>query len=1000
MKALSFRLAWLTALAVAMSAPVAAAAPPPTGKTVLTIYSQAREAVAIGPFDQSLRDTLGDASGDHVTCYAEFLDAQRFSGDRHIQLFRDYLSHKYEGRQIDALVLAGRPAADAVRREPSLFRGVPTVFYTIDRADQTVPADGFGLVGTFGRDQQRSLELALALHPDTQQVFVVVQTPPEGPPFEHYVRSQLAQLESRVAIRYLSNMRTADVIGALAAAPPRSVVLYVRQVESAGGGRSDPRDVLTLLERSTSLPIYGGLDSYIGHGVVGGYLYSGGANGAAAGALAWRLANGERPRSTAESKPPAAVFDWRQLRRFNIQESRLPLGSVILFRDQTFWERYRRYAIGALSIFVVQLSLIGTLLVQLNQRRRAQRALRDSEDRYRLTVEAQTDLVCRFLPDSTLTFVNDAYCRFQKKTAAELIGKRMLDLMPPAARESVACHIAALIESPGASRYEHRVMLADGQIGCWLEWVNATLVGPDGRVVELLGTGRDITDRKRAEDALQHSEARNAAILRAMPDLMFVMSRDGVYLDYHAKDPRDLFVPPEQFIGKSMFDIMPPALSIRFAEAIARADASGEPVVVEYSLPMQQGERFFETRIVGSVNGQVLSIVREITEQRGAAERLRSSEDRYALATSAGGVGVWDWNVETDRVYVDPVVLSILGHPDAGRAGVRVDWRELVHPEDRDIALAASTAYVEGRADRYDVELRMLHHDGGIRWFHTVGSVVRRADGTIYRMIGTFTDVTDRKRADDALLDREATLRASYGQIQDLAGRLIVAQETERKRLARELHDDLSQRVSLMAIEVDQLQQTAPDYADRVRRIADYAAGVASSVHQISHRLHPFKLEALGLVSAVASVCVEISALHRLAVEFRHDQIPARLSPEVTLCLFRIVQEGLQNIAQHSHAQSASVSLSGAMGGLELTITDSGVGFDAAVKGNGLGLVSIRERVHFLGGQLTIHSASGVGTRLDVRVPFGLGTVSPESEHTGRLRQTESAYSRRLSENA
>ena len=108
MKALSFRLAWLTGLAVAMSAPVAVAAPPPTGKTILTIYSQAREAVAIGPFDQSLRDTLQDASGDRVTCYAEFLDTQRFSGDRHIQLFRDYLSHKYEGRQIDAVVLAGR----------------------------------------------------------------------------------------------------------------------------------------------------------------------------------------------------------------------------------------------------------------------------------------------------------------------------------------------------------------------------------------------------------------------------------------------------------------------------------------------------------------------------------------------------------------------------------------------------------------------------------------------------------------------------------------------------------------------------------------------------------------------------------------------------------------------------------------------------------------------------------------------------------------------------
>jgi PAS domain S-box-containing protein len=444
-------------------------------------------------------------------------------------------------------------------------------------------------------------------------------------------------------------------------------------------------------------------------------------------------------------------------------------------------------------------------------------------------------------------------------------------------------------------------------------------------------------------------------------------------------------------MGNSMFDILPPALSARFAEAIARAETDGEPVVVEYALPMADGERFFESRLVGSGPGQILSIVREITEQKRADARLRSSEDRYALATSAGGVGVWDWDVETDRVYVDPVALTILGHPEAGHVGVRVDWRQLVHPDDRDIALAASTAYMQGRADKYDIELRMLHLDGSIRWFHTIGSAVRREDGTIYRLIGTFTDVTDRKRADDALLDREATLRASFGQIQDLAGRLIVAQETERKRLARELHDDLSQQVSLMAIEVDQLRQTAPDFADHRRRVADYAAGIASGVHQLSHRLHPFKLEALGLVSAVASVCVDISAQHRLAVEFRHDQVPVRLPPDVSLCLFRIVQEGLQNVVQHSEAQRASVYLSGATGGLELTITDSGIGFDTGIKGTGLGLVSIRERVHFLGGQLAIHSAPGVGTRLDVQVPLELGTMSLESEHADRLRRTEPA---------
>jgi PAS domain S-box-containing protein len=335
---------------------------------------------------------------------------------------------------------------------------------------------------------------------------------------------------------------------------------------------------------------------------------------------------------------------------------------------------------------------------------------------------------------------------------------------------------------------------------------------------------------------------------------------------------------------------------------------------------------------------------------------------------------------------VDPSVLAILGHVGDDPMDYRVDWRRLVHPQDHERTRAAAYAYLEGRANVYDTELRMLHKDGSLRWFHTRGSLVRREDGTVYRMVGTFTDVTERKHAETLLREQEAVLRASHQEIGHLAGRLIFAQETERKRLARELHDDLSQKVALLSIDLDQLRQEAPDFATRLRRISAFTGDIATEVHQLSHQLHPFKLEALGLVAAIQSVCNDVSAQSGLDIEFQHDRVPARIHPDVTLCLFRIVQEGIRNVIKHSRARRVWVYLGKSDPDLALQIADSGVGFDLAKhERSGLGLVSMRERVNFLGGELVIHSLPGSGTRIGVRVPLEPLQVELASADVQRL---------------
>jgi PAS domain S-box-containing protein len=281
-----------------------------------------------------------------------------------------------------------------------------------------------------------------------------------------------------------------------------------------------------------------------------------------------------------------------------------------------------------------QLLMIG-LNADITEQKQAEGALRESEDRYRSVVESQTELICRFLPDTTLTYVNDAYCRYFGKSREELIGTQYAELLPPAIRSWAKKEMELLVQNHGTSTNEHEVLLPDGRIG-WQQWVDHAIPGPDGEILELQAIGRDITERKRAEQALLESNERNQAILRALPDLMFLQTKEGVYVDYYARDRKDLLVPPESFLGKNVREVMPGDLADRLMECVAGLDGNDETQVLEYSLPIADEERHFEARLVSAEGDKVLSIVRDVTESRRAADALRNSEEKLLISNRQG----------------------------------------------------------------------------------------------------------------------------------------------------------------------------------------------------------------------------------------------------------------------------------------------------------------------------------------------------------------------------
>ena len=353
--------------------------------------------------------------------------------------------------------------------------------------------------------------------------------------------------------------------------------------------------------------------------------------------------------------------------------------------------------------------------------------------------------------------------------------------------------------------------------------------------------------------------------------------------------------------------------------------------------------------------------------RKRAEKELDLTYDRLRLSVEAGRSVAWDFDVKTGQNYWFGDLQMMFGIPAQTYCGGADDFRHRVLPEDWDIVADAIENARQNR-EPYRAEFRVVRNDETVRWIEAKGKFYYTTNGIPERMLGIAVDVTERKIAEDSL--------ATIGR------RLIEAQEQERARIARELHDDINQQLALLAVELDQWNRSSSngDVHSHAEAIKGRIMEISRDVQALAHQLHSSKLEYLGLATAARGFCREVSQTHGVKVHFTENGVPRNLQEEVSVCLFRVLQEAVQNAVKYSGADHIDVSLCGNSRELALTVRDAGVGFDLSnpTKSQGLGLVSMRERISLVKGTIAIKSKLTTGTEITAHVPLDKSSRASE----------------------
>jgi PAS domain S-box-containing protein len=909
--------------------------------------------------DENVRATLGHGSPEGILIFGEQMDRIHFP-DPKIQAQREaWVQRKYADSKLDLVIEVGDFPRD-------MFSNVPLVYASLN-PQRTAPSrlrtpeNDTSIWLQIGA--RNTLEASKRFQPNAKQIVVITGTSP-----------------------------TEKILLDLISAEP------ISKIASASGAL-----------------VYALFDTHIGSGALGGYVTRFGDLGKQAGEMGLQILAGEHPQNSLARSD--YVFDWRQLQRWKIPESALPVGSIVINRQLTMYHRYVSHIVEVLLGCVVETLLIFGLLWQWAKKRKFRRSFFNQmafdkmlselstvfinlpEEQIDRVIERSLGPIAALLKLDRITLFDIVRSAQQLKVAGSwsgqgvpsLPGEVKLDKFP-VLRDQILKGEMVLIPDISALPTEVKEeRMSFAELGTTSLAVLPLKAGDElfgvisfastkrplvwaGELVEhlklLAETFSNAMMRKRA----RNMQSRHAAIIESSDDAIISTNLDGIILSWNAGAQRMFGFTEDEVVAHPITILIPQELHHEEDEILQRIRAGKSVEHYETTRMTREGQRLAVSLTVSPIRdsaGTVMGaskIARDITQRKHAEQVLRESEDRFRLVANAAPALIWMSDKDKQCTFFNQGWLSFTGRSLEEELGA--GWTSGVHPDDLERCLALYSSSFDARVD-FQMEYRLRRFDGEYRWIVDFGVPRFESDASFRGYIGSCVDITDRKCGEESL--------------HSLTGRLITAQEEERARIARELHDDFSQRLALISIGLGQLWKRLPksEVEERasVQEMLEGAKEMSSDIHSLSHQLHSSKLEHVGLVPALNGLCKEIGQKYKLDIHFSHYQVPSDISKDVALCLFRVAQEALGNVVKHSGTQEAQVELQADSAGVTLRISDHGRGFNPRVQNSaaGIGMIGMNERLRLVGGKLLVKSEPKRGTEILAEVP--LAVAANDTQH-------------------
>jgi PAS domain S-box-containing protein len=604
--------------------------------------------------------------------------------------------------------------------------------------------------------------------------------------------------------------------------------------------------------------------------------------------------------------------------------------------------------------------LVFAFVEDITEHKQAEEELRRSEERFRLAAQAGKMYAYEWDPTSDVVVRSEEYVNILglSDPAERLTRQELAARLHPDDRAKFISSVDQLTPEHPRTQITYRVLRPDGAV-IWLEKSGRAFFDVQGRLVRVMGMVADITERKKTEERLREYE--NA--VEGSEEMIAVVDREYRYLIANRKFLRARNLTKEKVIGR----LVPEVLNKQVFEEVVKQKLdecfAGKVVKFEmrYTYP-GLGERdlsvsYFPIEGATGVD-RAVCILQDITERKQVEEALKKSEEKFSKAFQQSPMALTLTSVKDHRyIDVNETFERITG------------WRrdEVIGRTPFDIGLWVDSTQRLGFVKRVlaegairDCEVHFRSRDGTQRVGLGAGELIQIESEPC--ILSVIADITERKLAEEAL--------------SGMSRKLIEAQEQERTRVARELHDDIGQRLAMLAIDLERLQQNpvvlSAEARSRVEELQKRASELSTDIQSMSHELHSSKLEYLGIVAAMKSFTKEFGAQQNLEIDFQSHDLPSPVPADISLCLFRVLQEALHNSAKHSGVRRFAVRLWGTSDEIHLTVMDAGIGFnrEAAKTGRGLGLVSMKERLKLVNGTLSIDTQPKRGTTIHARVPL------------------------------